>query len=87
MSRVISHCNFRANRNILMASVFFFFGLRAPEKKGMLLCVFMLPHIYFLNQLNDCHQIWCGCNQWRSCGVGVDVGRGRRPPRQNEFYK
>jgi hypothetical protein len=64
---VMSHCNDCANRNILVASAFF---LVSVFKKSTLLCDCMLPHRYFLNQLNDCHQISCGCDQGRSWGVG-----------------
>ena len=38
VSRAISHCNFRANRNILMASAFFS-GFSAPKKKKACFCV------------------------------------------------
>jgi hypothetical protein len=85
---VLSHCNFCANRNILMASAFFFLASILQKKKGTRLCAFMLLHIYFFNQLNDCHDIWCGCDQGRSWGEGgVDLWRGRRPPRRNVYHK
>jgi hypothetical protein len=44
---VISHCNFRANRNILMKSVFFP-GFRTPEKKKRhaFVCLLVIPYLF-----------------------------------------
>ena len=44
----------------------------------MLLCVCMLPHIYFLNQLNDFYEIWYGCDQGRNLGGGSGAAAALR---------
>lgn len=47
VNRVISHCNFCANRNILMASAFILVSMLQKKKRHAFVCLHVTPYLFF----------------------------------------